>query len=115
MMSVRVATEDITVRGCAIKANTSVAFLLGSANLDERACAEPDVVNFERDPNRHIAFGRGIHRCLGSHLARLELRVALEELHRRIPDYELEPGAELVWRGPAIRSVPNLPLRFPIH
>ena len=58
------------------------------------------VVDLAREPNRHIAFGRGIHRCLGSHLARRELRVALTELHRRIPDYHVEPGFELEWRGP---------------
>jgi cytochrome P450 len=112
-MAVRVATEDITLRGCEIKANSSIAFLLGSANGDDRAWSDPDVVDFNRDPNRHIAFGRGIHRCLGSHLARLELRVALAEFHRRIPNYEIETGAELAWRGPAIRSLTNLPLRFP--
>ena len=53
---------------------------------------DAETVDFDREGNRHLAFGGGIHRCLGSHLARLELRVALEELHRRIPDYEIAPA-----------------------
>ena len=65
-----------------------------------------------RSPNRHRAFGGGPHRCLGSHLARLELRVALREFHRRIPDYEIKPGTELIYTG-ALRSVESLPLMFP--
>ena len=57
------------------------------------------------------AFGGGPHRCLGSHLARLELQVALQEWHRRIPDYELAPGAELAY-SPGIREIEHLPLVF---
>jgi cytochrome P450 len=59
-----------------------------------------------------MAFGGGIHRCLGSHLARLELRLALEELHRRIPDYALKPG-ETPRYTQGIRAVEYLPLVFP--
>jgi cytochrome P450 len=58
-----------------------------------------------------VAFGAGPHRCLGSHLARLELCIALEEFHKRIPDYCLQEGAELVY-SPGIRQVLNLPLEF---
>ena len=52
-------------------------------------------MRFDRRGNRHLAFGGGVHRCLGSHLARRELRTAMREWHRRIPDYELKPGIEL--------------------
>jgi len=69
------------------------------------------VVRFDREVNRHIAFGGGIHRCLGSNLARLELRVALREWHKRIPDYEVEPGHTLVYTA-GIRSIEHFPLRF---
>lgn len=62
-----------------------------------------------RSANRHMSFGGGIHRCLGSHLARLELRVALREWHRRILDYGVEPGADLKWT-PIPRSAQELPL-----
>ena len=82
--------------------------MLGSANTDEAEFDDADTVRFDREVNRHIAFGGGIHRCLGSHLARLELRVALREWHRRIPEYSVEPGHTLVYT-PAIRSIDALP------
>ncbi len=65
--------------------------------------------DFERADNRHLAFSGGPHRCLGSHLARMELRVALEELHARIPDYAIKAGEEPRY-SPAIREVQYLPL-----
>ena len=68
-------------------------------------------MRFDREVNPHIAFGGGIHRCLGSHLARLELRVALREWHQRIPEYEVEPGHTLVYT-PGIRSIDHFPMRF---
>ena len=83
---VRVAIEDTEIGGCPIKQGDTVMALLGSANTDEDEFADADEVRFDREANRHLAFGGGIHRCLGSHLARLELRVALREWHRRIPD-----------------------------
>ena len=85
--------------------------LIGSANTDDHEFPDADQVDFGREGNRHLAFGGGIHRCLGSHLARLELRIALEELHRRVPDYELEPGTVLEY-AEGLRSVEHLPLRF---
>jgi cytochrome P450 len=69
------------------------------------------VVDLSRNPNRHRAFGGGPHRCLGSHLARLELRVALREFHRNIPDYEIPSGVQLTYTT-GLRSVESLPLRF---
>lgn len=66
-------------------------------------------MRFDRKVNRHIAFGRGIHRCLGSHLARLELRIALQEWHARIPDYRVPPGFQPVFTT-SIRSLTELPL-----
>ena len=66
--------------------------MLGAANIDPGEFPDADVVDLERPGNRHLAFGGGVHRCLGSHLARLEMRVALEELHRRLPDYAIKAG-----------------------
>jgi cytochrome P450 len=110
----RVAMQDVEVAGCPIHKGERVSPLLGAANTDPAEFPDPEVVDFRRNPNRHRAFGAGPHRCLGSHLARMELRVALREFHRRIPDYEIPPGVELKYtRG--LRSVESLPLRFPVR
>ena len=84
---------------------------IGSANTDEAEFPDADEVRFDREVNRHIAFGGGIHRCLGSHLARMELRVALREWHKRIPEYEIEPDHKLVYTT-GIRSIDYFPMRF---
>ena len=106
---VRVTTEATEIDGCPIEAGRVVAAMLGSANTDERAWDDVDHVDFDRSENRHIAFGGGVHRCLGSHLARMELRVALEEWHRVIPEYALPDGIELLY-SQGLRSVENLEL-----
>lgn len=110
---VRVAMQDVEVSGCPISKGERVTPLLGAANTDPAEFADPELVDFRRSPNRHRAFGGGPHRCLGSHLARMELRVALREFHRRIPDYQIKPGAELQYTA-ALRSVEALPLTFPV-
>jgi cytochrome P450 len=107
----RVAMEDTELAGCPVKKGDSVTVVIGSVNTDEADLEDAAVVRFDRDANRHVAFGAGIHRCLGSHLARLELRVAVREWHRRIPDYSLEEGHTLVYT-PAIRSIDHFPLVF---
>ena len=106
---VRITTQDTEVRGCPIPAGKPVSVLLGSANVDERTWERPDEVDFHREINKHIAFGGGVHRCLGSHLARMELRVALEEWHLAIPDYSLPEGIELRY-SQGLRAVENLEL-----
>jgi cytochrome P450 len=108
----RVAVKDVEVGGCPISKGERISPLLGAANTDPAEFDDPDVVDFARNPNRHRAFGGGPHRCLGSHLARLELRVALREFHRRIPDYEIPPGVKLKYTT-GLRSVEALPLAFP--
>ncbi len=110
---VRVAMQDVEVGGCPINKGDRVSPLLGAANTDPAEFPEPELVDFARNPNRHRAFGGGPHRCLGSHLARMELRVALREFHRRIPDYEIKPGTQLTYTA-ALRSVESLPLVFPV-
>jgi cytochrome P450 len=105
----RQATEDAEVAGCPVKAGDFVSVLLGPANIDPAEFEAPDDVRLDRDVNRHLAFGGGVHRCLGSHLARRELRIALREWHRRIPEYEVKPGIELHY-PPGLREVENLEL-----
>jgi cytochrome P450 len=106
---VRITTQDTEVGGCPIAAGTTVSVMLGAANTDERTWDAPDTVDFEREGNKHIAFGGGAHRCLGSHLARMELRVALEEWHAAIPHYSLPEGLELHY-SQGLRAVENLEL-----
>jgi cytochrome P450 len=105
----RVVKQDTEVRGVAIKAGELATLLLGASNVDDAEFEDADRVDFERARNRHIAFGSGPHRCLGSHLARLELEIALEEWHRRIPAYGIAPG-ELPRYSAGIREVQHLPL-----
>jgi cytochrome P450 len=108
---VRASLEDTSLGGCPVKKGDQVMIMIGSANTDEAEFEDADTVRFDREANRHIAFGGGIHRCLGSHLARLELRVALREWHRRIPEYSVEPDHTLVYTG-GIRSIDHFPMRF---
>jgi len=110
---IRVAKTDTELGGCPVKAGSFVMVNLGAANLDTGDMVDAFDVRFDRTENRHIAFGGGVHRCLGSHLARRELRIAMHEWHRRIPDYELQPGLELEYPV-GLRSVENLQLRWPV-
>jgi cytochrome P450 len=107
----RAATRDTELAGCPIHKGDQVSVILSSANTDPAEFDDPDVVRFDRATNRHLAFGGGLHRCLGSHLARQELRIALREWHRRIPDYSVAPGHTLVYT-PAIRSIDYFPMVF---
>jgi len=109
MMVVRVLKQDCEIGGVQLQAGDHATVLIGAANGDGEEFDAADVCNFARGANRHLAFGAGPHRCLGSHLARLELRVALEEWHRRIPDYRLADGADPQYSG-GIRQAEDLPL-----
>lgn len=105
----RMAIADTELASCPVKAGTIVMASLGAANVDPSEFEDPFEVRFDRQTNRHVGFGGGVHRCLGSHLARRELRVTLREWHRRIPEYTLAPGSDLHYaRG--LRSVENLEL-----
>lgn len=85
---------------------------IGQANRDPRKFPDPDHFDLDRgNAHQHLAFGAGPHRCLGMHLARLEIRVVLEEWHRRIPDYRIRDGVELVERGGQL-TIPHLPLEW---
>ena len=109
MAVARVATRDAEVAGCPISTGEHVMAIIGAANVDDSEVPDAGAVRWDRDVNRHLAFGGGVHRCLGSHLARLELRVALREWHRRIPDYRIAPGSELVYTA-GIRTLETFPM-----
>ena len=105
----RVAMEDTEMAGCPIHKGDNVMVMIGSVNTDEADLPDAGVVRFDREVNRHVAFGGGVHRCLGSHLARQELRVALREWHRRIPEYSVKDGHVLQYTG-GIRSIDYFPM-----
>ncbi len=105
----RIVVQEAELGGVTLEPGDRVTLVLGAANCDrEMFEAGWDLV---RSPNRHLAFGAGNHLCLGAHLARLELRVALEEFHRRIPNYRIADGTELTF-SPGIRQALSLPLVF---
>lgn len=91
----RIAAKDVTLAGEHIPAGARLVAWIGAANHDERQFPDPEEFDAERHPNRHLAFGQGIHFCLGAPLARLEARIALTALLDRLPDLSLHPGAAL--------------------
>ncbi|KAA1394232.1 cytochrome P450 [Aeromicrobium ginsengisoli] len=106
----RIATEDVVVGEVQVKAGERVLIPFAAANRDPDKFDDPDTVDLTREPNPHLAFGAGNHRCVGSHLARLELRVAFEEIHTRIPDYRLDPDDPPVRHLSQVKGVHRLPL-----
>ncbi|MET0663123.1 MAG: cytochrome P450 [Ilumatobacteraceae bacterium] len=105
----RKVVTDTEIAGCPIKAGQMVYLPLVSGNRDPREFPDADKVVIDRESNRHLAFGGGPHRCLGSSLARQELRVAMEMWHERIPDYRIAPGAEIREHGGQV-GIDSLPL-----
>jgi cytochrome P450 len=85
----RVAIEDIEIGGETIKAGEGIVALVSSANRDASQFENPDVLDINRDTRGHVAFGFGVHQCLGQTLARLELRITLSSILRRVPTLEL--------------------------
>ena len=108
----RTVAEDVEMYGRTMKVGDKLVLLVGSANRDERVFPDPDRYDLDRDTSEHLSFGRGAHFCLGAALARLEARVSLEELERRIPDWTVdESGAERV-HNPNVRGFSKLPITF---
>lgn len=100
----RLVAEDREVAGCPVKKGEMVWLGLTQANRDPRKFPDPDTFNMERDNlNHHLGFGAGVHRCIGMHLARAELVIALEAWHAVIPNYRIAEGAELTERGGQLR------------
>lgn len=109
----RLVTEDVELpSGAKLEAGSLVQALWAASNLDAERFGDPFTVDLGRPGNRHIAFASGVHRCLGSHLARLELRCGLQEFNRRLTDYRVADEAALVYSGGTVRAVLNLPLVF---
>lgn len=104
----RTVTKDVEVRGQLFRAGDKVLLMWASANRDDEEFESPDWFVADRAPNRHLTFGAGPHRCLGSHLARLEMRVVLEEILQRIPAYRIDPD-QIRMEGGINRLVTALP------
>jgi cytochrome P450 len=107
----RLVREDMEWKGCPMKAEEWVLLSFPSANRDPDAFDRPDEVVIDREVNRHAAFGLGMHRCAGSHLARMELRVALEVWLDAFPTFELADPAAVRWSGGQVRGPRTLPVR----
>jgi cytochrome P450 len=104
--------EDIDFHGTPMRKGQMVLLPLVSATLDPRAFDDPESIRLDRTKNNHLAFGAGPHRCMGSHLTRLEMRVMLEEWHRVIPEYHLAvPRSDVLERGGQL-SLRSLPLTW---
>jgi cytochrome P450 len=111
-MDSRYVAHDVALRGAQMKAGDRVLLVYGWANRDAEAFADADQMVLGRKPNRHLTFGLGIHQCLGNHLARLEIAVAVQELLRRMPEYELaDPAAGPVLAGGMMWGHLALPVR----
>jgi cytochrome P450 len=110
-MLIRTATRAVEVGASVIPSGATVVLVWASANRDERRWDAPDILDLTRQPTRHVAFGEGIHHCLGAPLARLEARIAFEELFRRIPDYEVS-GPIVRVKTPTDRALERLPVTF---
>ena len=108
----RVATEDVTLHGVTIPAGKRVGMLLVAANRDERHFPNPDVFDLTRSNRDHMGFGFGIHSCVGAAMARMEGRVAFEEILKMMPKYEVQWDELKRMHSANVRGYTHVPIRF---
>jgi cytochrome P450 len=108
----RLVRDDTEFQGCPMKAEEWILLSFPAANRDPAMFDRPDEVVLDRQPNRHAAFGLGIHRCAGSHLARMEIKVALEEWLRAFPTFSLAEPDAVRWSAGQVRGPRVLPVRI---
>jgi cytochrome P450 len=106
----RMVTRDTEIGGCRMRAGDKVLLSFPAANRDPARFEAPDEVRIDREVNPHLAFGTGIHRCLGSNLARMELRVGLATFLELVPPFELAPRSRVVWTGGQVRGPRQVPI-----
>jgi hypothetical protein len=108
----REVMKETVISGCPVKPGNMVLLSFPAANRDPAMFPDADKVVLDRKENRHAAFGLGIHRCIGSNLARMEMTVAIEEWLKRIPDFRLDPAGQVTWSEGTVRGPRQLPLLF---
>jgi cytochrome P450 len=109
----RFVTKDVEHHGHCVPEGSVMVLLNGSANRDERQFENPDVLDIMRKVGRHLSFGYGLHFCLGAHLARLEARIALEELLARFPEWDVDYDNAVQARTSTVRGWEKLPIVTP--
>ena len=108
----RTATRDTEIAGCPVEEGEKVIIYWAAANRDAGEFPEPDTFDLDRAANRHLAFGAGPHRCAGSNLARMNLRIALDELLPRLHDLQLQPDADVHFHSTFNRAPRSVPITF---
>ena len=108
----REVMKETVISGCPVKPGNMVLLSFPAANRDPAVFPEADKVVIDRKENRHAAFGLGIHRCVGSNLARMEMMVAIEEWLKRIPNFSLDPAGQVTWSEGTVRGPRQLPILF---
>src|SRR4030088_2308721 len=108
----REVVKETTISGCPVKPGNMVLLSFPAANRDPAMFPDADKVVIDRKENRPAAFGLGIHRCVGSNLARMEMTVATEEWLKRIPDFRLDPAGQVTWSEGTVRGPRQLPILF---
>jgi len=108
----REVMKETAIAGCPVKPGNMVLLSFPAANRDPAMFPDADKVVIDRKENRHAAFGLGIHRCVGSNLARMEMTVAIEEWLKRIPDFRLDPAGKVTWSEGTVRGPRQLPILF---
>ena len=108
----REVIKETVISGCPIKPGNMVLLSFPAANRDPAVFPDADKVVIDRKENRHAAFGLGIHRCVGSNLARMEMTVAIGEWLKRIPDFRLDPAGQVTWSEGTVRGPRQLPMLF---
>jgi cytochrome P450 len=106
---------ETDIAGCPVKPGDQMLVTFPAANHDPAAFENPEVFDIGREKNRHVAFGLGIHRCVGSNLARLELTVALQEWLRAFPHCSLDPSGTVTWANGQVRGPRNIPVLLNGH
>ena len=109
----RLVTQDVEHHGRAVPAGSVLLLMNGAANRDERTFPDPDRFDIRRKFDQHLSFGYGIHFCLGSHLARLEGRIALDEVLQRFPTWEVDWDDAVQAHTSTVRGWESLPVTVP--